>query len=52
MPAVDRLLLGSELQTVHRIMSKASDAEPAAKAAARKAEREKRIAEEKARHGG
>jgi hypothetical protein len=52
MPVVDRLLLGSQLQNVNRILMRANELEPAAKAALEKAEREKRLAEERAKRGG
>jgi hypothetical protein len=52
MPVVDRIHLGTQQQTVLRILSRASDLEPAAKALIEKAEREKRMAEERVRRGG
>jgi hypothetical protein len=52
MPVVDRVLLGTQLQNVNRVLSRANELEPAAKAALEKAEREKRMAEERAKRGG
>ena len=49
MLAIDRNLLSTQLGTVNRILSRARDLEPLAKAAIARAEQEKRIAEEKAR---
>jgi hypothetical protein len=52
MPVVDRVHLGQQNEVVRRILSRASDLEPAAKAAVERAERERRIAEERAKRGG
>jgi len=49
MPAVDRALLSGQLGTVNRVLSRARELEAAAKAALAKAERERKLAEEKAR---
>jgi hypothetical protein len=51
MPAVDRVQISAQLQNVSRVLSHAGQLEPAARIAAEKAERERKIAEERARRG-
>jgi hypothetical protein len=49
MPGADRALLYGELENVNRVLARARDLEPLAKAALVRAEQEKKAAEEKAR---
>ena len=49
MPAIDRQLLSSQLVLVNRVLSKARDLEPAARAALAKADRDRKAADDKAR---
>ncbi len=47
MPAADRALIAGQLQTVNRVLARATELEPLARAAAAKAAREKQAAEER-----
>jgi hypothetical protein len=49
MPPADRRMLSTELQNVNRVLARARDLEPAAKAAKIRAEQERKAAEEKAK---
>jgi hypothetical protein len=50
MPGVDKQLLGTQLTNINHILSRCNELEPQAKAAQAKADRAKKLADEKAKH--